>query len=169
MLQVFLTLQVYTINFSKIFFVEKASTNFFTGGSSNIWAVGSQKKFVLPWQFVSFSLPRSRFKVTGHALYDWLLIGFALRGREKVNLGRVYDRKKLLTEIGDAPLLALAATVGWVLAAGYFRSKAERAKLIANGFRIRLLFRSFTMPPASSLVELEWAFLSARFVSVIIP
>lgn len=58
------------------------------------------------------SLPRSRFKVIGHALYDCLLIGFALRGRAKVNLGRVYDRKKLSTEIGDAPISRYGVSSG---------------------------------------------------------
>lgn len=46
-------------------------------------------------------------KVMGHALYERVLIGFASRRNAKVNTRHVYDRKKLLTEIGDALL------VGW--------------------------------------------------------
>lgn len=53
-------------------------------------------------------------KVTGHALYDRLLIGFAPRRSAKVNLRSVYDRKKLLTEIGDAPISRLACLVAIV-------------------------------------------------------
>lgn len=46
-------------------------------------------------------------KVIGHALYDRFLIGFAPRQSAKVNLRRVYDHKKLLTEIGDASISRL--------------------------------------------------------------
>lgn len=78
-----------------------------------------------------------------------LLIGFALGERAKVNLGRVYDRKKLSTEIGDAaisPVVCLAA----ILAVSDQKA------------------REYFLPcePLSSL--LEWVF-SIGFVSVIIP
>lgn len=53
-------------------------------------------------------------KVTGHALYDRLLIGFAPRRSAKVNPSPVYDRKKLLTESGDAPISWLACLVAIV-------------------------------------------------------
>lgn len=58
-------------------------------------------------------------KVMGHALYERVLIGFAPRRSAKVNTRRVYDRKKLLTEIGDAPiswLVCLVAIVDRILA-----------------------------------------------------
>lgn len=77
--------------------------------SSNIWPVEGQKKFVLYLEADSRS-QGTRYTTDS---VNWVR---ATWRRESVNPGRVYDRKKLSTEIGDAALLALAATVGWILA-----------------------------------------------------
>lgn len=72
----------------------------------------------------------------GHALYERVLIGFAPCRSAKVNTRRVYDRKKLSTEIGDAPiswLVCLAVIVDRRLAVAD-QKPANRARVASLFF-----------------------------------